>query len=114
MYDFRDVYLIVVFDVSFEDNDGPQPVTCKYCTTKEVEGCKDDKYHEGPNTDYTVSKETVEYFDARVASVESVARDFAAKKLGAYKFLFTVDKTNKSYQITATYILGSQKNKPTV
>ena len=115
MYDFRDVYLVIHFDIHF-DTDDNSSVCCKYCTTKELEDLNEqeaDVYTEVKTGKYTVTKETMEYFDSRVISVEELAKDFIAKKLGAYKFKFLVDKISNSYKISMAYILGAQKSKPT-
>ena len=115
MYDFRDVYLVIHFDVNF-DNDEDQSVQCKYCTTKELESLKEqenDSYTEIQTGKYKVSKETMEYFDSRVISVEEIAKEFIAKKLGAYKFKFLADQITNSYRISMAFILGAQKGKPT-
>lgn len=114
MYDFRDVYLEIVFKALFEGDDASVPIECKYRTVKKLEDeTANVSYHDASNLNQKFTKNGLAYFDARILSVEELAKDFAIKKLGAYKFKATSDVVENSLTLTVTYILGDQKNKPT-
>ena len=112
MYDFKDIYLKIVFETHSENAD-TAVVKCKYCTSQSIEGNTEENFLEISKV-YTVRKDVLDYFYSRILALETFKRDFAEKKLGAYKFDCMVSSdfiSDMLYTYNITYILGGQKIK---
>ena len=112
MYDFKDIYLKIVFETQSENAD-TAVVKCKYCTSNSIEGSTEENSLEISKV-YKVKKDVLDYFYSRILAIETFRKDFAEKKLGAYKFDCTLSSdfvSDMLYTYSITYILGGQKIK---